>query len=24
VPSEVTGADPKAAEFFAKMQSNQG
>lgn len=24
VPSEATGTDPKAAAFFAKMQSNQG
>lgn len=24
IPSEVTGADPKAADFFAGMQSNQG
>lgn len=24
VPSEQTGADPKAAEFFATMQSHQG
>lgn len=24
VPGEVTGADPKVADFFAKMESRQG